>query len=288
MNEADYSLNRPEAPDVASLKLRARRIRATCIQMAYDGREGHLSSSLSYVDLLTVLFYKWLQITPGSPDDPDRDRFILSKGHGCASYYVVLADLGYIPKEKLREYNREFGPLPNHPCLHMLPELEMSSGSLGHGLGFATGLLYAMRLRGSRGRAVVLLGDGECNEGSVWEAAMMACAQRLDRLLAIVDYNGIQAVGKSDQIAGGASLEEKFRSFGWHSQSVDGSDIAEIVEALESCPLGRGKPCAIVARTETGISFMNEVLWHYRKPSADDLRRALEELGVEPLYGKGV
>lgn len=278
-------MNRSLSPNIDFLKLKARRIRATCVRMAYDGREGHLSSALSYVDVLTALFYWWLQLSPETPDNPDRDRFILSKGHGCAAYYAVLADLGIIPREKLREYNRAFCSLPNHPCLHMLPELEMSSGSLGHGLNFATGLLYAMRLRGSGGRAVVLLGDGECNEGSVWEAAMTARAQRLDRLLAIVDYNGIQAVGKTDEITGNTSLEEKFRSFGWHAKTVDGTDFAAIVESLRDCPLGQGRPCAIIARTRMGISFMEDVVWHYRKPSEDDLRRALTELGVEPLQG---
>lgn len=273
-----------QGADIAFLSSKARSIRATCIQMAHDGREGHLSSSLSYVDILTALFYRWLCISPDSVNDPHRDRFVLSKGHGCTAYYAMLADRGFIPRRDLLRYNQEYGPLPNHPCIHALPGIEMSAGSLGHGLGFATGLLYAMRLRGSAGRVVVLLGDGECNEGSIWEAAMVACAQRLDRLLAIVDYNGIQAVGKSDEIAGHTSLEEKFRSFGWNSQTVDGTNIGVILEALDKCSIGQGKPCAIIARTRMGISFMeHDVLWHYRKPSDDDVRRALKELGVPPL-----
>jgi transketolase len=146
-------------------------------------------------------------------------------------------------------------------------------------------MLYGLRLRDSPARAVVILGDGECNEGSVWEAAMFAAAQHLDRLLAIVDYNGIQAVGRSDEIMGYTSLEEKFRSFGWAARTIDGADMEAIVRTLAAVPFEPGRPSAIVAKTRMGVSFMeNDVLWHYRKPSADDLRRALDELGARPIH----
>ncbi|KPK85870.1 MAG: hypothetical protein AMJ94_18565, partial [Deltaproteobacteria bacterium SM23_61] len=182
--------------------------------MAHDGKEGHLSSALSCVDILVALYYCWLNVSPEEPRKPDRDRFILSKGHGCTALYSVLADLNFIAKECLSLYAQNDSPLPNHPCKYALPILELSSGSLGHGLGVATGMLYGLRLDAVRVRAVVLMGDGECNEGSVWEAAMFAAAQRMDSLLAIVDYNGIQAVGRSDEIMGHTSLEEKFQAFG--------------------------------------------------------------------------
>lgn len=269
---------------IAELEQKSREIRATCLQMAHDGREGHLSSALSTVDLLVALYYSWLRVFPDQPRHPERDRFILSKGHGCAALYAVLGDRGFFPKALLKTYGREGSPLSNHPCRHALPVLETSSGSLGHGLGIATGMLYAMRLRDCPARAVVLLGDGECNEGSVWEAAMFAAAQRLDRLLAIVDYNGIQAVGKSDVIMGGASLEEKFRAFGFAARSVDGNDMNGILQVLGGFPFEAGKPSVVIAKTSLGVPFMgNDVLWHYRTPSDEDLRRGLAELEARPI-----
>jgi transketolase len=255
--------------------------------MAYDAREGHLSSSLSCVDLLVALYYGWLRVRPDDPKHAERDRFILSKGHGCTALYAVLADRGFFPVEWLERYGHGPTPLPNHPCVHALPVLECSSGSLGHGLGIATGMAYALKLRGSKARVVALLGDGECNEGSVWEAAMFAAAQQLDNALAIVDNNGIQAVGRSDALAGGASLAAKFASFGWAVRELDGNDIDGVLRVLTDVPFQHGKPSAIVARTRggAGVSFMDDdVLWHYRVPPADELARALAELDAEPLH----
>lgn len=272
--------------NIEALEKKAREIRATCIQMACDGRVGHLSSSLGYVDVLVALYYGWLKTFPGDQANPNRDRFILSKGHGCASLYAVLADRGFFPAEQLTEYNKEGSCLPNHPCMHALPSVEMSSGSLGHGLGVATGILYGLRLRGSGARAAVLLGDGECNEGSVWESAMFAAAHKLDNLLAVVDYNGVQAVGKSDEIMGHTSLEEKFRSFGWAARTIDGSDMKAVMAALAAFPFEKGKPSAIIAKTKIGVSFMEgDVLWHYRVPSEEERLKALAELDAKPIYG---
>ena len=269
---------------IEQLKKKARQVRATCIQMAYDGQEGHLSSSLSYVDVLVALYYTFLKVDPACPKNSDRDRFILSKGHGCTALYAVLADLGFFPKSWIPTYNRENSHLPNHPCIHALPLLETSAGSLGHGLGIATGMLYGLRLRHSPVRTVVLLGDGECNEGSVWEASMFASAHCLENLLAIVDYNGIQAVGRSDEIMGHTALKDKFRSFGWGAITLDGHDMTAIVAALKRFPFEKGRPSAIIAKTKMGVSFMeNDVMWHYRKPSEDDLRRALCELNEQPI-----
>ena len=276
------------APDIAALERKARAIRATLLQMAFDGKEGHLSSSLSPVDVLVALYHHWLRVDPAKPDDPERDRFLLSKGHGCTSLYAVLADRGFIPRACLRDYNLPHRQLPNHPCEHALTLLEVSSGSLGHGLGVATGMLYGLRLKNSPARAAVLMGDGECNEGSVWEAAMFAAAQKLDRLVAIVDYNGIQAVGRSDEIMGHTSLAAKFEAFGWAATTVDGHSMAKLVAALDRVPFTPGRPTAIVARTRMGVSFMeNNVLWHYRQPSREDLDRALAELGERPIQLEG-
>jgi transketolase len=274
------------AMSVAELEQMARRIRASCIQMAQDGKEGHLSSSLAYVDALTALYFGWLRLDPARPDDPERDRFILSKGHGCTALYATLAARGFLPRRILKEYNQEFGPLPNHSCRHALPLLEMSAGSLGQGLGVATGIAYGLRLRGSTARVAVVLGDGECNEGSVWEAAMFAAAQHLGNVLAVVDYNGIQAVGRSDEIMGHTALEEKFRSFGWNAWNVDGTRMADLLAVLAQVPVVNGQPSVIVARTRMGVSFMeNDVVWHYRKPSEEEVRRALAELQARPLQG---
>ncbi|MBI5210949.1 MAG: transketolase [Elusimicrobia bacterium] len=274
----------------ASLGDKARQIRATCVQMAYDGKMGHLGSALSCVDAIVALYHDWLRVSPATADDPDRDRFILSKGHACTAHYAVLADLGFVPKDCLSRYAVMNQPMGSHPCKHALPLLECSTGSLGHGLGIASGMLYGLRHKRSPARVAVLLGDGECNEGSVWEAAMFCAAQKLDGLLAMVDYNRLQAVGRTDQVNGHSSLEEKFRSFGWGARTIDGNAMGGILDALDRFPLRPGRPTALILRTVkgAGVSFMeDQVLWHYRVPSAEDLARALEELKAAPLHLEG-
>ena len=230
--------------DIKFLNKKAQQIRATCVQLSHDAKVGHLGSVLSCVDGLVALYYDWLNVTPATCHAPDRDRFLLSKGHACTALYVTLADRGFIPMEWLHKYAKTGGPLPDHPCKHALPVLECSAGSLGHSLGVATGMLYGLRLAGSPARAAVLLSDGECNEGSVWESAMFAAAKNLDHLVALVDYNGLGAVGRSDEIMGYASLEEKFRAFGWGTCTVNGGDIEAILSALNSHPIRPGRPSA--------------------------------------------
>ena len=267
----------------------AGRIRATCVQMAFDAKESHISSALSCVEILTALYGGFLNYYDGAKScNQDRDRFIMSKGHGCSALYATMAAFGIIPVEMLKKYSQNDSALPNHPCKHALPHLEISSGSLGHGLGIAAGILYGLRLSHNlKSKAVVLLSDGECNEGSVWEAAMFAAAQKFTNLLAIVDNNGSQAVGRSDVIMGFTSLEEKFRSFGWDAISVNGNDINSLVAALEKFPFSPDKPSAIIAKTVSGagVSFMEkEQVWFYRTPSRDDLDKALMEIGEKPVY----
>ncbi len=270
--------------EISHLEKIAHKIRATCIQMAFNARHGHIKSALSCIEILVALYWHWLKVSPSDPTDPERDRFYLSKGHGVSALYAVLAERGFIESKDLAMYAQSGSSLPDHPCKYMLPILEASSGSLGHCLGIATGALYALRLKGSPARAVVLLSDGECNEGSVWEAAMFARAQNLENLLAIVDYNGMQAVGFSDQIMGYTSIEEKFRSFGWGVRSINGNDISEIIGCLESFPFEKDKPSVIVAKTKIGVSFMEDnILWHYRTPSKDELLAAISELGELPI-----
>lgn len=268
---------------IGVLEDKARVVRATCIQMAHNGREGHLSSVMSCADLLVVLYNAWLRVSPERADDPDRDRFVLSKGHAATGLYAVLAERGFIPADLLATYAKPDGPLPSHPCKHALPILELSSGSLGHGLGMATGMAYGFRLDGHENRRlVVLLSDGECNEGSVWESAMFAAANRLDRILAIVDNNNQQAVGRTDELTGFTSYADKFRAFGWAVREVNGHDMGQVLDTLQAFPFEAGKPSAIIARTVAGrgVSFMeNQPYWHYRCPSSEDIRNALGELG---------
>jgi transketolase len=263
----------------------AQGIRETCVEMAHESNETHLSSALSCVDLLTALFGNWMSLSVDDPKAQERDRFIMSKGHGCSALYAVMAVFGYIDKNDLKCYSKTGSHLPNHPCKHALPLLEMSSGSLGHGLGVATGMLYADEIMSRKSfRAIVLMSDGECNEGSVWESAMFAAAHRMDRLIAIVDYNGFQAVGKSDEIMGNTSLKEKFESFGWAAMQINGNSMDEIIGALKDIPFVEGKPSVIIAKTTSGygISFMeNNQLWFYRSPDKNDLDRALKELKIE-------
>jgi len=273
--------------DIKTLEQKARDWRATCVQMSHDGKQGHLSSALSCVDLMIGLFYNWLKLSPNEPKEKERDRLIFSKGHACAALYTGMADRGFFPKEWLYKYAQGDSPLPNHPCIHALPMLEFSSGSLGHGLGVASGILYGLNLDKIDARAVVVMSDGECNEGSVWEAATFAAAHQMEGLLAIVDYNGIQAVGRSDELMGNTSLEEKFRAFGWGARTIDGNDLSKVMTTLDEFPFVKGKPSVIVANTTggSGVSFMeDDVLWHYRVPSDEDLSRALKELNGRPIH----
>jgi len=274
--------------EVEKLKKIAARVRATCVKMAFDARETHVSSALSCVEILTVLFGVFLNYCDGGKSNKsERDRFIMSKGHGCSAFYASMAAFGIISPETLREYSHTNSALPNHPCKYALPHLEISSGSLGHGLGIAGGILYGLRLgHNVASKTVVLMSDGECNEGSVWEGAMFAAAQKFPNLLAIVDCNGTQAVGRSDVLTGFTSLEMKFRSFGWEVISVNGNDIDVLLGVFNKFPFSSGKPSAIIANTVSGagVSFMeNNQSWFYRSPSKSDLDRALIEIGEEPF-----
>jgi transketolase len=272
---------------IQDLERKVKRLRATCVQLAHDGREGHLNGALSCMELLVALFYGWLKINPDNPKDVSRDRFIFSKGHACTAHYAVLADQKFFPMNWLRRYAKNNSPLPSHPCLHALPILDWSSGSLGHGLGVATGMSYGLKLKGSRARVITLLSDGECNEGSTWEGAMFAAAQELENLLVVVDYNRIQSVGRTDELNGFTSFEEKFKAFGWGTNTIDGHNLVEIIDALDRFPFESGKPSALIAQTTAGrgVSFMeDQVLWHYRVPSRDDVQQALDELGEVPIY----
>lgn len=269
--------------DVDQLSAIARRIRRRVIEWSHRAGTPHLGSSLSCVDLLAALYWSVLRIDPHQPDHVMRDRFILSKGHAALALYVTLAERGFFPDALLDTYNQDGGRLAEHPGPHCAPGIEAATGSLGHGLPLGAGMALAGRIQEQPYRVFVILSDGECNEGSVWEAALFAAGQKLDNLVAIVDYNKWQATGRSDETLALAPLCAKWQAFGWSAVEVDGHDFRGILGALERVPNDSGKPMAIVAHTikGRGVSFMeDDNNWHYRIPSADEVRRAAEELQV--------
>ena len=256
----------------------ARDIRIDLLTMNAASESSHLGCSLSVVDILTVLYYRILNITPENITDPKRDRFILSKGHASAALYAVLANRGFCPKSSLSDYYRD-GGLPGHPCYGTLSGIETSTGSLGHGLGVGLGMALACRHDGIRSRVVVVMGDGECNEGSVWESVMFAAHHRLDGITAVIDRNRIQGYGYCKDIIDMEPMAEKFRTFGWHASEVDGHDLDALQEALKARITG--KPNVIIADTVhgKGVSFLENALsWHYKSLGEKQLKQAIEEI----------
>jgi len=259
----------------------SRRIRARVIEMSHVAETPHLGSSLSCVDMLVAAYWGFLRIDPAEPLSPDRDRFILSKGHAATALYAVLAERGFFDPALLDTYNEDGAALPEHPGLQCVPGVEAATGSLGHGLPLALGMALAARIQGRPGRCLVLMSDGECEEGSVWEAAMFAPAQKLDTVTVMIDYNKWQATGRSDEIMALAPLAEKWRAFGWDACEVDGHDLDALLAALHREPDGTGRPRAIICHTVKGkgVSFMeDDNNWHYRIPTADEVEKARVEL----------
>jgi transketolase len=251
--------------------------------MSSLARAPHVGSALSCVEILTALYFHSARASPLLVDSPERDRILLSKGHASAALYACLAEAGYLDPARLPTYAADGSVLAEHPSRGTVPGVEVTSGSLGHGLGLGIGLALSAKLRGQSWRVFVVLSDGECNEGSVWEAALWAPRQLLDNLTAIVDFNKFQATGPSTRITALEPLAEKWRSFGWDVVEVNGHDFNQLLPALE-WPTG-ARPRAIIAHTVKGkgVSFMEgDLEWHYRPPSAEDLRRALEEVAAGP------
>jgi transketolase len=272
---------------LAELRARARAVRAATVRMAHDGKTPHVGSALSSVDLLVGLYFHAMRFDAaaqaagrGADDD---DVFILSKGHGCMAYYATLAERGFFAPELLASYAQNGGALAEHPTPGHIPGVRVATGSLGHGLAIAAGMAHARGLDTRPGRVFTLLSDGECNEGSVWEAAMFAAGRGLANLVALVDYNKLQAMGRSDEVTALAPLADKWRAFGWGTREIDGHDLAAIVAALDEVPYAARRPSVIVAHTVKGkgVSFMEDDLeWHYRPPNDADLARALAEIAA--------
>lgn len=274
-------MNDLHAGDIDRLVTTARHLRASVIEMSHRAQTPHLASALSCIDILVSAYWGGLAVDPTRPDDPDRDRFILSKGHAATALYSALALRGYFPVELLATFNTDGGRLAEHPGPHCVPGVEAATGSLGHGLGLALGMAFAARLQGRKSRVFALISDGECNEGSTWEAALLAPAMGLDRVAVIVDYNKWQATGRSEEVTALRPLREKWAAFGWNAIEVDGHDHRALLQALRAVPDGSGKPLALVAHTVKGkgVSFMeDDNNWHYRVPNAEEVRLARQEL----------
>lgn len=271
-------------PDLASLRRVAVELRQTILRMIAAAGSGHPGGSLSMVELLIGLYWYALRHDPKRPDWPDRDLFLLSKGHGCPALYAVLASHGYFPTEELMTLRRYPTRLQGHPERGSVPGVEMSSGSLGQGLSMANGIALADRLDGRRRRIYCLLGDGEIQEGQVWEAAMTAHHHHLDRVCAIVDANQLQQNGPVKAIQDIEPLADKWRAFGWHAIELDGHDLVQVMDAYDQAAAIRGKPQVIVARTVKGkgVSFMElNPAWHGVAPKPEELARALRELDAQ-------
>jgi len=272
-----------KVPNLSELEAITRRIRGKVVEMSHKARAPHLGSGLSCVDILAAAYWGALRVNPQDPKQPERDRFILSKGHAAAALYATLAYRGFFEIELLDTYGNPGSCLEEHPGPGYAPGVEVATGSLGHGLSLGVGMALAGRLQGQSYRVFALLSDGECNEGSVWEAAMFAAGQGLDRMLAIIDYNRWQATGRSEEIMALKPLRQKWEAFGWSVYEVDGHNLGALIDLMRKVPDGSGKPIMLIAHTVKGkgISFMeDDNNWHYRIPDAEELKRAKIELGL--------
>ena len=270
-------------PDVRDPKTLAWLIRRNGLEMAHLSRGSHIGSVLSVAEIIAVLYARVLNVDPKEPKKPDRDRLILSKGHAGSAVYAALAETGFFPVEQLKTHYANGSILSGHVSHKGVPGVEVSTGSLGHGLGVGTGMALGAKMDGAQWRTYVVLGDGECDEGSVWEAALQAAQYKLDRLIAVVDYNHMQSLATVDETLRLEPFEQKWKDFGWNAISVDGHDTEALLKAFEWAKENAGsrKPSVILAHTVKGkgISFMeNNILWHYRTPQGEEYDAALKEL----------
>lgn len=256
-----------------------RLLRRDIVKMA--AKSGHVAVALSCVEIIAILYFDVLKISPALMQSSERDRFILSKGHGCMALYAVLAHAGFFDKGLLDTYCCDGSLLAEHPLADKVPGVEFATGTLGHGLPVAVGGAIASKFDYAQARHFVLMGDGECDEGSVWEAAALATAHRLDNLVAIVDWNGFQACGRCEEISGVISLVDRWKAFGWNVDVVDGHDMAALKEVFQKVNIA-GIPRVVMCKTVKGkgIDFMEADLeWHYRPVEAPDMQKAFERIG---------
>ncbi len=261
----------------------ARHVRIGIIEAVYHAGCGHPGGSLGIAEILTYLYFQEMNIDPQNPKMPSRDRFVLSKGHTAPGLYSVLAERGYFPVEELKTFRHLDGRLQGHPDMKGVPGVDMSSGSLGQGISAACGMALSAKISNDDYRVYTIVGDGESEEGQVWEAAMFAAHYKLDNLVAFLDWNGLQIDGPITEVMNPTPHDEKFRAFGWHVISIDGNSFEEIEAALCEARTVKGKPTAIIARTVKGrgVSYMeNAVEWHGAAPKEEQYKIALAELGA--------
>lgn len=265
-----------------SLMAKACQIRQDIVRMVGEAKSGHPGGSLSAADIVTTLYFHEMKVDSENPTNPDRDRFVLSKGHAAPVLYAALAEKGFFPREELGTLRKIGSRLQGHPSMKHLPGVEMSTGSLGQGLSAANGMALAGKLDKRDYRVYALLGDGEIQEGQVWEAAMAAAHYKLDNVVAIIDHNKLQIDGPTSEVMSPEPIADKWRAFGWHVEVINGHDFEEIIAALNKAREVKGQPTAIIANTVKGkgVSFMeNQVGWHGNAPSSEQTTQALCELG---------
>ena len=270
-------------PDTGNAEVLAWLIRRNGLEMSRISRGSHIGSVFSVAEIIAVLYTGILHVNPKDPKMPDRDRLILRKGHAGSAVYAALAETGFFPVEMLKNHYANGSILSGHVSHKGIPGVEVSTGSLGHGLSIGAGMALGARMNGEDWRTWVVLGDGECDEGSVWEAALQAAQFGLDRLCAVVDYNHMQSLFTVEKTLRLEPFEAKWRDFGWNAESVDGHDVHALRAAFERAQAnaGSGKPSVVLAHTVKGkgVSFMeNNILWHYRTPQGEEYEAALKEL----------
>jgi transketolase len=259
----------------------SKEIRKKVLKMMYESRTAHLGSCLSCVDILTILYFKILSIDPKNPAAENRDRFLLSKGHGAAALYATLAQRGFFSEKILDGYCQNGGMLPGHSTRNCVPGVEVSTGSLGHGLSLGAGMALAAKNDKKEYRIFVLMSDGECEEGSVWEAALFASHHKLDNLIGIIDYNKLQALGWTNEVLNLEPLTKKWESFGWSVKEADGHNFLDLEEKLSRIPFEKGKPSLLICHTikGKGVSFLeNKLESHYKNLNFEEYQRALKGL----------
>jgi len=276
--------------EVKSLKLSAAHIRKMALEAVYSAKSGHPGGSLSCADILTFLYMKEMNVNPENPKDADRDRFVLSKGHCAPALYGTLAERGFIPKADIKTFRNAESYLQGHPDMKGVPGVDMSTGSLGQGISAACGMALAGKLDNKNYRVYSILGDGESEEGQVWEAAMFAAHYKLDNLTVFLDFNGLQIDGNITDVMNPCPFDEKFKAFNWNVLTIDAHSFEEIEKAVEEAKNTKGKPTVIIAKSikGKGVSFMENVAsWHGAAPNEEQYNKAVEELDayIETLGG---
>ncbi len=267
--------------NIEMLKEHANKARKSIVKMISKAKSGHPGGSLSTADILSALYFSEMKVDPKNPQDPNRDRFIMSKGHASPAIYAMLAEKGFFPAEEMEHFRAYGAKLQGHPDMKKVPGIDMSTGSLGQGLSVANGMALSARVSGQDYRTYIIVGDGEIQEGQVWEAAMTSAHYKIDNLCAILDNNNLQIDGHVDKVMGVEPLDKKWESFGWNVIKIDGHNFEQILCALEQAKKCKGKPTIIIAKTVKGkgVSFMENVCeFHGVAPNADETTRALDEL----------